>query len=61
VTESDEYKGKTKIKVAWLFPRRKANDNPSRSAAEFFGGPKSATATAPSGRSTEITNDDIPF
>lgn len=51
VTEEEEYKGKTKIKVAWLFKRSASNGNPAKAAASFFGGKSAA----------EITDEDIPF
>lgn len=54
VTESEEYKGKTRIKVAWLFKRSASSiGSPAKAAAQFFGG-----VIQPS---TEITDDDIPF
>ncbi len=49
VCQEEEYKGKSKIKVAWLFKRSAAGaGSPAKAAAAFFSG-------------TEITDDDIPF
>ncbi len=57
ITEANEYKGKTIIKVAWLFSRRSASGNPAKSAAAFFGD------VPAKGHDVElpITDDDIPF
>jgi hypothetical protein len=60
VTEEEEYKGKSRIKVAWLFKRSSSSGgNPAKAAAAFFGGksskPEAVTPDNP------ITDDDIPF
>lgn len=54
-TEEEEYKGKTRIKVAFLFKRSMTNGgSPAKAAASFFkgGGPPAADP---------ITDEDIPF
>lgn len=50
VTDEEEYNGKRRIKVAWLFKRNKTSGTPARTAAAFF---------AEQGH--VITDDDIPF
>lgn len=59
VTEEEEYKGKRRIKVAWLFKRSASNGaNPAKAAASFFSNAK-PPVSAPT--HDEITDDDIPF
>lgn len=76
VTEMETYKGKERIKVAWLFKRSATSgQNPAKAAASFFSKGKASTPPVPAeflaslytfpgdvaGVSDEITDDDIPF
>lgn len=58
-TVEEEYKGKSKVKVAFLFRRSVvAGGSPGKAAAAFFGG----TANEPSHiEGGPITDEDIPF
>ncbi len=56
LTTEDEYKGKTSVKVSFLFPRSAvAGSSPGKAAASFFSGKQAALPDTP------ITDDDIPF
>jgi hypothetical protein len=60
VTEQEEYRGKTRIKVAWLFKRSASGGgSPAKAVAGFFG--KKAPGQEPPPPASEITDDDIPF
>lgn len=55
VTAEEEYKGKSRIKVAWLFKRSASGGgNPAKAAANFFANKKAPVADL-------IMDDDIPF
>jgi hypothetical protein len=59
VTEEEEYKGKRRVKVAWLFKRSASSGgSPAKAAASFFSRQKAAS---PAAQRDEITDDDIPF
>ena len=52
VTTEEEYKGKSTVKVSFLFARSQvAGGSPAKAAAAFFGGPELY----------QITDEDIPF
>lgn len=56
VTEEETYKGKTRIKVAWLFKRSAiSGGNPAKAVAGFFSRPSGGQA------SFEADDNDIPF
>lgn len=56
VTELDEYKGKSRIKVAWLFKRSAiSGGNPAKAVAGFFSKQSSGST------SFETHDEDIPF
>lgn len=58
VTNEEEYKGKTTVKVSFLFRRSVvAGGSPGKAAAAFFGGPK----TNVNDHGVDVTDDDIPF
>jgi len=60
VTDEEEYKGKTKIKVAWLFKRSAmSGGSPAKAVAGFFSKQPAKPATEPS--AFEATDEDIPF
>lgn len=53
VTEEEEYNGKKRVKVAWLFKRSVSNRSPAKAAASFF--------QAANAHGQHITDEDIPF
>lgn len=56
VTEQEEYKGKTRIKVAWLFKRSAiSGGNPAKAVAGFF------SRQAGAAPAFEADDNDIPF
>lgn len=58
VTEEEEYKGKRRVKVAWLFRRSASGGgSPAKAAARFFGGNDSRSNQ----HADPITDDDLPF
>lgn len=59
IMEQEEYKGKTRLKVAWLFKRSATSgQNPAKAAASFFGKKEPSMVPAPH---DEINDEDIPF